>query len=265
MLNQIGIIGGGVMGEAIASCLIAKKVYNPQNIWITEPQAQRRDYLQTKYGVSVSDQSQDQSQNIDVLILAIKPQIFAVTAPNLALNQASLIISIMAGIGLSQLEAAFIGKSVIRAMPNTPAQIGVGITAIALGKLVEASQKLVAEKIFRVVGEVIEVPESLLDAVTGLSGSGPAYVSLITEALADGGVAAGLPRAIAMQLAIQTVLGTSQMLKETSIHPAQLKDQVTSPGGTTIAGIRQLEKSGVRSGIIEAVIAAAQRAKELGN
>lgn len=253
-----------MMGEAIANCLINKHIYQPQDIWITEPQLSRREYLQAKYGISVSNRP-DNYPNLDVLILAIKPQIFPIAAPVLAATTASLVISIMAGINLEQLELTFAQKSVVRAMPNTPAQVGAGITAIALGKFVEPAQKLVVEKIFGAVGEVIEVPESLLDAVTGLSGSGPGYVALIIEALADGGVAAGLPRAIAMQLAIQTVLGTSQMLKETGLHPAQLKDQVTSPGGTTIAGIKQLEKSGVRSGIIEAVVAAAQRAQELGS
>jgi len=254
------------MGEAIASCLIDKQIYSPQDIWIAEPNRSRRDYLHSKYGFSIDDSSENNSEkDIDVLLLAIKPQIFDVTALKLAETNANLVISIMAGIDLERLESAFTQKSVIRAMPNTPAQVGAGITAIALGKLVEPAQKLIAEQIFGAVGEVIEVPEVLLDAVTGLSGSGPGYVALMIEALADGGVAAGLPRAIAMQLAIQTVLGTSQMLKETGLHPAELKDRVTSPGGTTIAGIAQLEKSGVRSGIIEAVIAAARRAKELGS
>jgi len=138
------------------------------------------------------------------------------------------------------------------------------MTAIAVGKLVDQTHKHIAETIFSAIGAVVEVAETLMNAVTGLSGSGPGYVAVMIEALADGGVAAGLPRAIAMQLALQTVLGTAQLITQTGIHPAQLKDQVTSPGGTTIAGIAQLEKSGVRSGIIEAVKAATQRAEELG-
>jgi pyrroline-5-carboxylate reductase len=260
--TQIGIIGGGVMGEAIAACLISNNIYHSPNIWITEPHLQRREYLHAKYGVSLGE-----CLNAEAYILAIKPQIFSKLASSLVPSNAPVVISIMAGISIEQLELALIRQSqpVIRAMPNTPAQIGAGITAIALNKSVEPAHKLIAEKIFAAIGEVIEVPESLLDAVTGLSGSGPGYVAVIIEALADGGVAAGLPRAIAMQLAIQTVLGTSQMLKQTGLHPAQLKDQVTSPGGTTIAGIKQLEKSGVRSGIIEAVVAAAKRAQELGS
>ena len=149
-------------------------------------------------------------------------------------------------------------------MPNTPATVGGGMTAIAAGKLVEERHRSLATTIFRSVGEVVEVPESLMDAVTGLSGSGPAYVALMVESLADGGVAAGLPRAIAAQLALQTVLGTAQLLRESGWHPAELKDRVTSPGGTTIAGIAQLERSGFRSALIEAVKAAYYRARELG-
>jgi pyrroline-5-carboxylate reductase len=263
LLARIRIIGGGVMGEAIASCLITKQIYTPHDIFITEPSQDRRDYLQDRYGVSVSGVCAN-SDETSIILLAVKPQIFDQATAKLANTSASLIISIMAGVSLAQLESVFEHRSVVRAMPNTPAQVGAGITAIALGKLVDPSQKIIVESIFKAVGSVIEVPESMLNAVTGLSGSGPGYVSLFIEALADGGVAAGLPRAIAMELAIQTVLGTSQMLKETGLHPAQLKDRVTSAGGTTIIGITQLEKSGVRSGIIEAVIAAAQRAKELG-
>ncbi len=254
------------MGEAITRCLIDQKIFQPQNIWITEPEITRQDYLRSRYAATVCDFPKKDSE---ILLLAIKPQTFDMIATSLADTGAELVISIMAGISFERLEAGFLTqattKAIFRAMPNTPAQVGAGITAIASGKSVEPCHKLIVAKIFAAVGEVIEVPESWLDAVTGLSGSGPGYVALIIEAMADGGVAAGLPRAIAIKLAIQTVLGTSQMLKETGLHPAQLKDQVTSAGGTTIAGISQLEKSGVRSGIIEAVVAAARRAKELGS
>jgi pyrroline-5-carboxylate reductase len=150
-------------------------------------------------------------------------------------------------------------------MPNTPATVGMGLTALAAGSLVSAEQMELATQIFQAVGEVVTVPESLMDAVTGLSGSGPAYVAIAIEALADGGVAAGLPRAIADRLALQTVLGTATLLKESQLHPAQLKDRVTSPGGTTIAGVTKLEQAGFRSALIEAVIAATKRSQELGN
>lgn len=175
-----------------------------------------------------------------------------------------VVVSILAGVSLRQLEAAFDCQPVIRAMPNTPATVGSGITAIASGKAVTPEHRERATAIFRAVGEVVTVPESLLDAVTGLSGSGPAYVAILIEALADGGVAAGLPRAIASQLALSTVLGTAQLLHSTNLHPAQLKDQVTSPGGTTIAGVAALERAGFRSALIEAVQAASRRSQELG-
>lgn len=246
------------MGEAIACGLLQKNVYHPTQIWIKEPHSDRQTELKNRYGVTVTQETMP----AEILLLAVKPQIFDQIRNQLA--PASLMISIMAGISLGRLEAAFPHQPVVRAMPNTPAQVGAAMTAIAYGQQVDPTHRIISQRIFSAIGATIEVPESLLDAVTGLSGSGPGYVALIIEALADGGVLAGLPRAIAMELAIQTVLGTGKMLQETGMHPAQLKDQVTSPGGTTIAGIRQLEKSGMRSGIIEAVNAAAQRAKELG-
>ncbi|MGB7273640.1 MAG: pyrroline-5-carboxylate reductase, partial [Geitlerinemataceae cyanobacterium] len=151
-----------------------------------------------------------------------------------------------------------------RAMPNTPATIGAGMTAIAPGVYADDEALQQARNILEVVGEVVDVPESLMDAVTGLSGSGPGYVAIVIEALTDGGVAAGLPRSIAARLALQTVLGTALMIVKSGMHPAQLKDRVTSPGGTTIAGIAELEKAGVRSAFIEAIQAASRRSQELG-
>jgi pyrroline-5-carboxylate reductase len=153
---------------------------------------------------------------------------------------------------------------VIRAMPNTPARVGAGMTAIAPGQYTQPSHLELAQQIFRAVGEVVEVSEAQMDAVTGLSGSGPGYVAVMIEALTDGGVAAGLPRAIATQLALQTVRGTAELLQTTGMHPAELKDGVTSPGGTTITGIAHLEKAGFRSALIEAVVAACRRSQQLG-
>ncbi len=165
---------------------------------------------------------------------------------------------------LSQLEAAFGQIPVIRAMPNTPATVGAGITALALGSQAQDRDRQIARKLFQSVGEVVEVPETLMDAVTGLSGSGPAYVAIIVEALADGGVRSGLPREIAMQLTLATIKGTVELLQATKIHPAELKDRVTSPGGTTIAGVAELERGGLRSALIQAVQAATERSQELG-
>jgi pyrroline-5-carboxylate reductase len=263
LVIELGIVGGGIMGEAILSCLLSQMTYAPDRICVTDPQLDRRNFLGSKYGVQVSANNAIACE-ADVVLLAVKPQVLASASLGLANTPVPLVISILAGVTLERLESVFAGKAIVRAMPNTPAQIGAGVTAIASGKLVTPAQMDVARKIFASVGEVVELPESLLNAVTGLSGSGPAYVALVIEALSDGGVAAGLPRAIATKLAIQTVLGTAQLLNQTGLHPAQLKDQVTSPGGTTIAGVAQLERSGLRSGLIEAVIAATRRAQELG-
>lgn len=269
MSIKFGLIGGGVMGEALLSRLIASGVYQGSEVLVSEPQLARRNFLQQQYQVAVTDDNScvlGEAQ--EVVMLAVKPQIFSAIAQemsdSLTTGHSPLIISILAGVSLSLLEMAFPDLPVIRAMPNTPATVGAGMTAICLGAYTNHIHLQIAQQIFAAVGEVVEVSESLMDAVTGLSGSGPAYVALMVEALADGGVAAGLPRAIAKQLALQTVLGTAALLKESKIHPAELKDRVTSPGGTTIAGISQLEKAGFRSALIEAVKAAAHRSQELG-
>lgn len=264
----LGVIGGGVMAEAIVSCLIGQKVYAANSILISEPQAQRRDFWQQEYGVEITADNLAVMQ-AETVILAIKPQILdsVVTALDLAAHQkfAPLMVSILAGVTLERLESAFAGYSVVRVMPNTPATVGAAMSAIAIGKNVTPQQAQIATNIFGAIGEVVIVPESLMNGVTGLSGSGPAYVALMVEALADGGVAVGLPRAIAQQLAIQTVLGTAKLLKETDLHPAILKDRVSSPGGTTIAGVAALEKGGFRAAAIEAVKASYQRSQELGS
>ena len=273
MSIKLGMIGGGVMGEALLSRLIAQELYHPDDVLVSEPQASRREVLARQYGIKVTSDNRAAAAASDVLVLAIKPQVFEAVAKNitegdgdasLAPEQRPVVVSILAGVSLNQLEAAFGRHPVIRAMPNTPATVGAGITAIAPGKAVKPIHMEQASAIFQAVGEVVEVPELLMDAVTGLSGSGPAYVAILIEALADGGVAAGLPRAIASSLALSTVLGTAQLLQETGMHPAQLKDRVTSPGGTTIAGLTELERAGFRSALINAVLAAKERSEQLG-
>lgn len=260
---QLGIVGGGVMGEAILSRLIASGIYQSTDICVSDPMPERRELLAHKYGVQVTPNNLVAAE-AEIMLLAVKPQSLNAAAIGLANAPAPCVVSILAGVTLAQLETMFPAKAIIRAMPNTPAQVGAGVTAIAPNALVTPSYLEAVKKIFGEIGTVVEVAESLMNAVTGLSGSGPAYVALVVEAMADGGVAAGLPRAIAMQLATQTVLGTAQLLTETKLHPAQLKDQVTSPAGTTIAAIAQLEKAGLRSAMIEAVLAATHRAEELG-
>lgn len=253
------------MGEALLSRLIAQGTYQPDEIVVSDCLPQRRDFLARQYGVSVTADNQVVVASSPLLLLAIKPQVFQeVTASLQQREPAQVVVSILAGVTLAQLEAAFPGQPVIRAMPNTPATVGAGMTAIAPGQYAHPGHIELADRIFKAVGEVVEVSENLIDAVTGLSGSGPGYVAVLVEALIDGGVAVGLPRATATQLALQTVRGTAELLQTTGMHPAELKDRVTSPGGTTIAGIAQLESAGVRSALIEAVKAAYQRAKELG-
>ena len=263
--KHFGMIGGGMMGEALLSRLVAQQVFDPAMIVVSEPNRSRLEFLAQQYQVQVTDQNRAAAES-DIVLLAIKPQVFPQIVQEFAGQRVSaLVISILAGTRLTQLETAFPDAPVIRAMPNTPAAVGAGITAISSGQHVQPHHIEQAKQILSTVGEVVEVPESMLDAVTGLSGSGPGYIAIVIEALADGGVAAGLPRTIALKLAIQTVRGTAQLLQESEIHPGELKDRVTSPGGTTIAGIAELEKAGVRSAFIEAVKAAVVRSKELGN
>ena len=266
MSVKLGMIGGGVMGEALLSRLIAQKVYQPHEAIVSDPLPQRRDYLSEKYQVQVTSDNEAAASASEVLLLAIKPQVFDAVVAGLPKGETTdqVVLSILAGMPLSKLEPAFPQQPVIRAMPNTPATVGAGMTAIASGTQVQPRHLEAAKQILQAVGDVVEVPESMMDAVTGVSGSGPGYVAIAIEALTDGGVAAGLPRAIAAKLALNTVLGTAQLLKETGMHPAELKDRVTSPGGTTIAGIAQLESAGFRSALIEAVRKAAQRSEELG-
>ena len=255
------------MGEALLSRLVVEQVYLPGDMVVSEPQIKRQTFLAQQYGVQVTGDNYLAANAIEVLFLAIKPQVFEQVAASLSgydRSPSTLVISILAGTPLSALESAFPGQPVVRAMPNTPAAVGAGITAIAAGQHTQSHHLDLARRILETVGEVVEVPESMMDAVTGLSGSGPGYVALMVEALADGGVAAGLPRAIALKLALQTVRGTAQLLQTEGIHPGELKDRVTSPGGTTIAGIAALEKAGFRSAVIEAVRAAWMRSKELG-
>lgn len=267
MAIALGIIGGGVMGTAILARLLGAGYYAPSQILVSEPMAERRSQLADQFGIGVTADNTEVVQATDALLLAIKPQVFGAVMQGLTsvmTDFPGVVLSILAGTTLANLEQALPGCAVVRAMPNTPATVGVGCTAIAPGRLVGGEQLARAREIFAAVGQVVEVPETLMDAVTGLSGSGPAYVALMVEALADGGVAVGLPRAIAQQLALQTVLGTATLLNETGQHPALLKDQVTSPGGTTIAGIGALEQAGFRSALIEAVKAATRRSQELG-
>ncbi|MGV2826463.1 pyrroline-5-carboxylate reductase [Myxosarcina sp. GI1(2024)] len=260
----LGIIGGGIMAEAILSRLVARQIYAADQILVSDPQARRREFLQQQFGVGITSDNQQAARASEILLLAVKPQVLDAAVAELSPHPKNLVVSILAGIPLSRLEAAFPQKPVVRVMPNTPATIGAGISAIAPGNYARSEHIQQAKALLGAVGEVVEVPESQMDAVTGLSGSGPAFVALAIEALADGGVASGLPRTIALKLSIQTVLGTAKLIQESGMHPAELKDRVTSPGGTTIAGVAELESRGLRSALIEAVKAANARSQQMG-
>jgi pyrroline-5-carboxylate reductase len=257
---ELVIVGGGRMGEALLGGLLAAKWAEPGELAVVEPVAARRDDLGARYpGVTVTAEPVAAAG----AVLAVKPA--DVTAACATLT-AGRVLSIAAGVPLATMEAALpAGTSVVRAMPNTPAVVGAGAAAIAGGSAASEDDLAWAEGILGAVGEVVRVPEKLLDAVTGLSGSGPAYVFLVAEALIDAGVLVGLPRDISTKLAVQTLLGSARLLAESGDTPEALRAAVTSPGGTTAAGLRALESAGVRSAIMDAVAAATQRSMQLGS
>jgi pyrroline-5-carboxylate reductase len=224
--------------------------------------------LAAQHGLAVATDPTEAWQ-APVVLLAVKPQLLAAAAeaaPGGAIAVGGgrpLLISVLAGVTLARLQALFPAHRIVRAVPNTPALVRQGLTGLAWGEGIPAEQQLWVRQLFAQVGEVLDLPESQLDAFLALTSSGPAYVALVAEAMADGAVAAGLPRALALRLAHRTLAGTAALLQEQELHPAQLKDMVASPGGTTIAGLRQLERAGVRSALIEAVVAAAERSRQL--
>ena len=223
--------------------------------------------MERAYGIRTTTDNASAAAGADVVVLAVKPQamvrILDQVAP--AIDHTKLVISIAAGVPIAALERKLgRGARIVRAMPNTPALVGEGATAISGGEHATEADLAEAARLFEAVGKVVVVDEPLLDAVTGLSGSGPAYIFLVIEALSDAGVKVGLPRYSAQALAAQTVLGAARLLLETGLHPGLLKDQVTSPGGTAIAGLHTLEAGGLRTTLIDAVEAATKRARELG-
>jgi pyrroline-5-carboxylate reductase len=255
------IVGGGRMGEALLGGLLAAGGA-AGDFAIAEVSAPRRAELEAAHpGVTVVAAPVAAA----AAVLAVKPGIVAEAARAAAAAGCRRILSVAAGVTTQAIEAA-IGRPlpVVRAMPNTPALIGAGAAAISPGSTAGEEDLVWAEEILGAVGTVVRVPEASLDAVTGLSGSGPAYVFLIAEAMADAGVLAGLPREIAEALAFQTLLGSAQLLMEGGASPAALKAAVTSPGGTTAAGLRELERHGVRAALLDAVVAATERSRELG-
>ena len=264
--KTIGFIGGGNMAEALIKGLLAGGT-PAATLIVAEPHAERRTFLAEHYGVKCTEDSSALITGSDVIILAIKPQVADKVLREIgtAATEEKLIISIMAGVKIAAIERAFPGEvRVVRVMPNTPALVLEASSAIAPGAYATAQDISLARCIFELVGRAGIVEEKLMDAVTGLSGSGPAYVLTFIEALSDAGVKNGLPRDIATGLAAQTVFGTAKLLLQTHEHPAILRDKVTSPGGTTIAGLYALEKEGFRGTLMNAVDAATARSRELG-
>ena len=265
--KTIGFIGAGNMAEALVRGLIGGHHVAAHDVLVSGPRPERLAELAAKYQVRTTTENQTVAASVDVLLLAVKPQIMDRVVREIADHLASttLVISIAAGIDTATLETGLRdGVRVVRAMPNTPALVGAAATAVSPGRNATTDDLAVAKAIFDAVGITVVLEESQLDAVTGLSGSGPAYIFLILEALADAGVKVGLSRRNAQRLAAQTVMGSAKLLLDTDEHPGKLKDMVTSPGGTAIAGLHTLEQGGLRTTLINAVETATNRAKELG-
>ncbi|HLJ53826.1 MAG TPA: pyrroline-5-carboxylate reductase [Chthonomonadaceae bacterium] len=270
--KTICVIGAGAMGGALCRGLVSAGAAAAESIYVSDAHAAHVEALRATLGIKVAATNIEAARRADILVLAVKPYnvdlVLREIAGELAREGGAslpLLVSIAAGYPLAKLEAHCAGPvPVIRAMPNTPAQVGKGACAFCRGAHAGDAHAAQAMAIFNSVGTAVEVPESMMDAVTALSGSGPAYIYLMIEALIDGGVKAGLPRDTAHQLAAQTVLGAAQMVIETGMHPAQLRDMVTTPAGTTIEAIAALEHSGLRAALIDAVGRAAARSRELG-
>ena len=264
--QKIGFIGGGNMAEAMIKGLLSGS-FPADKIMASEPSELRREHLSESFGIELADNNLTLMEKCDIVVLSIKPQIVVEVLEEVAgvYGNDKLIISILAGVTTAAIEKFFQGAPrVVRVMPNTPALVGEAASAICRGHYASQEDLGVVKQLFESVGKVQLIDERQMDAATGLSGSGPAYIYTVIEALADGGVREGLRRDIAHALAVQTVVGAALMVRETGEHPAILRDQVCSPGGTAIAGISTLEKNGLRTTLMEAVSASAARSRELG-
>jgi pyrroline-5-carboxylate reductase len=263
----VGFIGGGNMGEALIKGLLGASLVPASAVYATDVRLERLKELDRLYGIQVSSSNADLVRHSDIVILAVKPQIMDSVLKEIApaVTRKKLLISVAAGVSTAKIRTVLHKDArLIRVMPNTPALVLEGVTAIAKAENLEPDDLDTAGEIFSAVGRVVVLDETLMDAVTGLSGSGPAYVAVVIESLADGGVRMGLDRITAMTLATQTVLGAAKLLLETGLHPGALKDMVSSPGGTSIAGIAALEEGGIRTTFIKAVERATERSRELG-
>jgi pyrroline-5-carboxylate reductase len=265
--KTLGFLGAGNMAGALIKGLLHAHAVDGSRIIASDLKAERLEHLAKEHGIRTTLDNHGLVRDVDVLVLAVKPQVVdkVLTAIGSEVKSGTVVISVAAGVPIAAIEARLPkGARVVRSMPNTPATALAGATAIAAGSHATDDDMNIARALFEAVGRVVTLDETLLDAVTGLSGSGPAYVMLMIEALADGGVKVGLHRDTALLLAAQTVYGSAKLLLETGEHPGRLKDMVTSPGGTAIAGLHTLESGGLRRTLIDAVEAATHRAETLG-
>lgn len=265
-VGKIAFIGGGAMAKAIIKGIIASGLVSPCMITVGEPTKEHADALSSVYGVKTTTDNKEAVADADLIIFAVKPQVApSAITPDLVscIKKDAWAISIMGSVTLSQLHCYAPGIPIVRTMPNTPLAAGAGMTAICCDENVTEEMKQITGAVFGSCGEIEFVDEKALDAITAISGCGPGYFFVIIDALADAGVRAGLPRALAIKLAAQTMAGSGKLCVESGIHPSQLRDQVTSPGGTTIAGIHELEKHGVRAAFYDAVQAVLKRNKEI--
>src|SRR3984957_8973350 len=268
---RVAVLGAGKMGGILLQAFLKNNLLAPDQIVATVQHAERAQALSAQFGVEVTTDNLAAAQGADVILLGVKPiQVPAlVKTIKPALTASKLVVSFAASVKTRSIEEIAAGDSevhelaVIRAMPNTPAMLAAGVTALCAGRFVSDAQMAIAQKIFQTVGRTVVVDEKHMDAVTGLSGSGPAFLYIIIEALAEAGVNVGLPRDVATLLAAQTTYGAARMVLETGYHPALLKDAVTTPAGCTVDGILELEEGGLRVTLIKAVKRATQRAKEL--
>ena len=260
-------LGGGQMAEALIRGVLEAGLVSAGRIMATDVRLERREHLAREVGIATEQDNRAALGFGSVIFLTVKPQDLPAVLGEIgpATGPEQLVVSIAAGVPLSKIQSAFANPTpVIRVMPNTPCLVRAGMAVLALGPHAGRGHAELVLRIFNAVGRAVTLPEAHLDAVTALSGSGPAWVSMVVEALIDGGVRAGLPREVATTLAVQTTLGTAEMLTRTGEHPARLKEMVTSPGGTAIAGVHALERAGLRAAFMDAVVAATERSRELG-
>jgi pyrroline-5-carboxylate reductase len=265
--QTIGFLGAGSMAEALIRGLLKGGDAKPDQILASGPRVERMNELRERFSIITTTNNRELVEKSDIVVLSVKPQIMSGVLDEIrsSLKADVLVVSIAAGVPISAIESRLhSGARVIRTMPNTPALVDAAATAISRGGLATEEDLAVAKRIFDAVGMTVILDEYQLDAVTGLSGSGPAYIFLILEALSDAGVKVGLSRRTSQLLAAQTMLGSAKLLLETNEHPGMLKDMVTSPGGTAITGLHTLEEGGVRTTLMNAVEAATNRSRELG-